>query len=258
LKRLRKAVSKTKSKKKRTDESGEQQNEGKSEDDFAEFVSKAIREPRGGAYEQLLSQFLAQAVICTDPLKRIKVVCEAALMIPEAEREDLTIDYETVEVLNAVTNALLNSTKNRGDVISISWGFQETEENGQKFIGPWQKTKIWYYPDLLRTHVEFYPYYGYGIRKIKRIITEPFWSWFFDATNCLSMEGYNLLRNSFVAWAIPQIQLYLSELTHVVSPSLYGEVIGLYTRSKKRDYAEKVKEVSEATTKDADSMDSGL
>jgi hypothetical protein len=251
-------MSKTKSKKKEKDEPREQQNEEKSQDDFAEFVSKAIREPRGGAYEQLLSQFLAQAVICTDPLKRVKVVCEAALMIPEPERADLAIDYETVEILNMVTNAFLNSATNRDGAVSISWGFHETEENGVKFVQPWQTTKIWYYPHLLRTHVVFEHYSGYGMPKIKRIVTEPFWDWFFDATHCLSTDGYNTLRNSFVAWAIPQIQLYLSELTHVVSPSLYSEVLGLYTRPKKRSYAEKVKEVSEATKKDADSVDQGL
>ena len=222
------------------------------ESDLQKFVASALRQPRGGIYEQLLSQFLAQAVIVTDPLKRIKVVCEASLMVPEKDREDLAISYERVEVLNAVTNAFLNSSsvtpKDFGaEVVSISWGFDRIEENYEKYIHPWFKCQIWYHPTLLRNHVEFERVHNHQIPRIKRIIREPFWSWFFDATTCLATDGYNSLKNSFVAWAIPQVQLYLAELTQVVNPSVYAEVLGLYTRSSKGSYADKVKEATKPT-----------
>lgn len=283
--------------------------EGKSEDkqqdteqDFARFITSAIRQPRGGIYEHLLSQFMAQAVICTDPLKRIKIVTEAALMIPESERNSLAIDYGRIKVLNFVSNALLNPSIRKPekgfDIVSIPWGFPENEQNFKDFIAPWFNYKVLFWPDLIKEHIEIWrvwecrwcgeelarrklPYsdkpemprkcpkckkevisrYGkidwsrrYNIRKITQ---NPFWSYFYEVSQCLSKEGYDSLRLDFCAWAMPQAQLFLAELARAVSPSLYGEILGLYTKHGKKGYAEKVKEVSEMPT-DEDSLDSRL
>lgn len=238
-----------KKKEEQTENNGEEvQDEEKEQSDLQKFVATALRQPRGGIYEQLLSQFLAQAVLVTDPLKRIKIVCEAALYA-QKEREDLAIAFEIIEVLNAVANALLNSSSQRiqgiiGEVVSVSWGFSPTEENYEKYVRPWFTCLVSYYPMLLRHHVEFERRNSYEPPRIKRIITDPLWDWFFDATSCLSAEGYNAMRNAFAAWAIPQVQLYLAELTQVVNPNVYAEVLGLYTRNSKKSYAEKVKETS--------------
>jgi len=275
---------------------GKEKKNGK--DEFLEFVSSAIRAPRAGAYEHLLSQFLAQAVICTDPLKRVKVVCEAALMIPESERKSLAIDYETVQVLNHLANAFLNRSTHKieeVEVVSIPWGFPLTEKNFEKFIKPWLKCKFPFYPFLLRNHTETWKVWT--CRKCKTVLAEkqlpvlkepkipskcpgcgtkltnwwdwdsyeelrvkenPLWSFFFDASNCLSLEGYNTLKNAFAAWAIPKVQLYLAELTRVVSPGLYREILGLYTKRTRKGYAEKVKEIAEVPGKDEDSLGAGF
>jgi hypothetical protein len=257
LKRRTNLKPKPKKKEEQTENSEEVQNQEEEQSDLQKFVATALRQPKGGIYEQLLSQFLAQAVIVTDPLKRVKVVCEAALMIPKPERKNLAIDYEKIEVLNAVANALLSPTSRRSrwaedDIVSIAWGFPgDKEENVQKFIFPWYKGQISYYPTLLQKHIEFYTYSSgrvicdnNGLPKIKRIIYEPAWSWFLEASQCLGRQGYELLRNAFIMWAIPQVQLYLAELTQVVNPNVYAEVLGLYTRNSKRSYAEKVKDAT--------------
>jgi hypothetical protein len=216
----------------------------------AQFMFSAMRAPRQGIYEHLLSQLMAQAVICTDPLKRIKVTCETCLVIKEADQKELSIDYERVEVLNVVANALLNLTVRKIpdcqiDTVSIPWGFSETEENFKKFVEPWFKCQIFYWPVFLNTHCKWHKRHSFPYDiVIDEIIRNPFWSWFFDATSCLSPEGYATLRNNFAAWAIPQSQRFLSELTEIVSPTLYAEILGLTSRGKK-GYAEKVKETAE-------------
>jgi hypothetical protein len=250
----------TKKEKKKPEETDEEIEERESEaQQDAEFMLSARHAPRQGIYEHLLSQFLAQAVIVTDPLKRVKIVCEAAFMIPEAERSDLAVDYEKIEVLNVVANALLNPTNIKidfGDLVSLSWGFNESEENFSKFVTPWAICRINYWPTFLKTHVKMHRDY-YNRIVVDEIIRNPLWSWFFDATSCLSTDGYASLRNNFAAWAIPQVQLYLAELTKMVSPNLYNQILGLYEKRGKKGYAEKVKETAKETVEglaDEDSM----
>lgn len=198
-----------------------------------------------------MSQFLAQSIICTDPLKRVKVVCEAALMVNEKERSNLAIDYGQIEILNAIANAFLNVAVRRYDggvdLFVIPWGFLPVEENYQKYVKPWFNCAPVFWSLFLSKHAEF-GRDSYNRPYVKKIITDPLWSFFFDASNCLSADGYNNLKNSFSAWAIPIVQQYLAELTRVVSPSVYGEVLGFYSKSRKKDYGEKVKEKSESLT----------
>jgi len=214
-----------------------------------EFISSVIRAPRQGAYEQFLCQLLAQSVICTDPLKRVKIVCEAAWTIKEPERKDLAIDYDRVGVLNAVANALLNPSSQKCDlseVVSVPWGFDPTEDNFKKYIDPWLRGTVNYFPVFLsRKHVLLRKpaIYG-GWPEVVKIITEPFWEWFFEASNCLLVHGFSTLRNSFIAWASPQAQLTLAELTNAVDPNTYRDVLGLYSKPGRRDYAQKVRETA--------------
>lgn len=233
-----------------------------SEDKLATFVSSAIRSPKAGAYEQLLSQFLASAVVVTDPLKRVKIVCEAALMIPEDEREDLAIDYDKIEKLNAVANAMLNRSKRTVQdltVVGIPWGFALTKKNFEKYIKAWFQGVGSYWPFLMRKHVEI----GRTIFgnpdpfNVKKITKNPFWSFFFEASHCLTAEGFNSLKNSFSAYAIPIVQTYLAQLTRVVSPGLYSQIIGLYTRRGK-SYSQKVKETAEIQKEDEGILGSRL
>ena len=271
---------------------------GTSESKLATFVSSAIRAPRAGVYEHLLSQFLAASVVVTDPLKRVKIVCEAALMIPEGEREDLKIDYDRIQELNGVTNAFLTRSMRKSrygnprqsldvQVVSIPWGFELSEENYEKFISSWFKVGFDFWPHLLGRHVETWkvwkcrecgeflgeiklPYYkgpelpskcprckeeidgwyDWKCYEELRVLYEPRWSWFFTASRCMTPEGYDTLKNAFAAWAIPIVQTYLTELTRVVSPGLYSQIIGLYTR-RGGSYSQKVKEVAEMSRQDA-------
>lgn len=133
----------------------------------------------------------------------------------------------------------------------------------KKFIFPWFKGQISYYPILLQKHVEFYTYSHSnhiicenGVPRIKRIIFEPLWSWFLEATQCLGRQGYELLKNAFTAWATPQAQLYLTELTKMIDPNLYDQIVGLYEKRRRKGYAEKASETAEPKTEENTNVDS--
>ena len=255
------------------------------EAEFEAFVSSAIRKPKEGIYEHLLSQFLASAVVVTDPLKRVKILSEAALMVPEVQRKGLGIDYELVEVLNSVANALLvpvvKKLHNGIEYVSIPWGFEKNEANFDRYIKPWLNCNFSYWPQLIRQHVETYqvwycirchsvlaevkwpskqkakfprrcPECGRELNKYRRysrivnyVVDSPYWSFFFEASGCLTVNGYRDLRNAFARWAIPKVQLFMAELSRVVRPELYSDILAIYTK-KKGSFREKVKEISES------------
>jgi hypothetical protein len=286
-----------KKKEKQIEELPEEKDE---EQEDTEFVLSATRAPRQGAYERFLAQGLAQTILMTDDLKRVKAVSLCAFMVPDAEREKLATDYQKVKVLNADANALLNSTARKyGDleVVSVPWGFPETEENYQAFILPWYNCKPFYWPRLLRRHAETWRiwhcihcttevlrakfplsdtlrlpnrcpkcheemvnHYN-GIEQVTTcdhtiVDKEPYWSFFFELSTCLTPEGYDVLKNNFVAWASEPAQQILAELTKMVDPNLYDQILGLYERRGKKGYTDKVKEVAKESIKgESDSED---
>jgi hypothetical protein len=262
----------------------------KEEAQFKQFFSTAIRAPKAGSFEHFLTQSLAQTILMTDVLKRTKTVTESALMIPETDRGNLAINYEKVNVLNLVANALLNPSARKlpedMEVVSIPWGFPETEENYETFILPWYNCRPFFRPRLMTEHSETWRTWRcywctsevlkaklpipdtlrlprrcpkcrkeiirwtgeqyVTVSDVTEVTEERSWSFFFEMSTYLTPQGYDLLRNNFGAWATPQIQLFLAELSRMVDPSLYAEIVGLYTsKHGKKGYGEKVKEASE-------------
>jgi DNA-directed RNA polymerase subunit RPC12/RpoP len=283
-----------KSKKKDLEQQTEQETRDEEEED-AKFLLSATRAPRAGSYEHFLIQSLSQTIFMTDDLKRIKAITVSALMVQESERENISVDYELVSVLNQVTSALLNPSLNKKpefkmEIVSVSWGFPESEENYKTFILPWFNCKPFFWPIMLRKHGETWRTWHCfhctaEVQKAKfplsdtlrlpiycpkchsRIINqysgvpdvttsdqtilneEPYWSFFFEMSTNLTPQGYDILRNNFIAWAIPQAQLILAELTRMVDPNLYAEMLGLYSRRGKPSLTEKVKEATEGGPK---------
>jgi hypothetical protein len=60
----------------------------------------------------------------------------------------------------------------------------------------------------------------------------PFWSFFYEACQCLSGEGHVLMVNSFTNWAMPTVQRAKKELSKLVNPSLYSEVLKTLSAQK--------------------------
>jgi hypothetical protein len=63
-------------------------------------------------------------------------------------------------------------------------------------------------------------------------IVHPFpeWSFFFEATTCLSEGGYNRLRNAFGCWAKDKCGHAIAVMASLISPNVYDEVAELFKK----------------------------
>lgn len=60
---------------------------------------------------------------------------------------------------------------------------------------------------------------------------EPIWSFFFEMSKtCLTERGFKVLRNSFISWAMPLIQKAVAELSELVTPQQYEDMLKLLTK----------------------------
>jgi hypothetical protein len=108
--------------------------EEKQQDSFQEFANQALRLTRKGSFEQLLAQHLIQSV-SMDPLNKVRLVLEAAFMVP---KDKLDLDFKLTETIYLTTLGFLN-TNIQSDYISVAWGFSLTKENYDRFIKPWHR-----------------------------------------------------------------------------------------------------------------------
>jgi len=102
------------------------------EGSFQKFASQALRLQRKGSFEQLLAQHLIQSV-SMDPLSKVRLVLEAAFIVP---RDKLDIDWELAETVYLATLGFLN-TSLHGEYVVMAWGFRLTRENFERFVKPW-------------------------------------------------------------------------------------------------------------------------
>jgi len=139
------------------------------EEQLADYASKGLRGPRFGIYEQLICQHLVQATVTAEPLRKIQLVVEAALMVDTKKRKALDIDMEKLEIVRAVTEAFSHRTEIRNKhydcLVIVEFGFEETEDNHTRFIKPWgPELRLSHYPlrlahhfsDLGKSYREFY------------------------------------------------------------------------------------------------------
>jgi len=127
------------------------------EEKLTEYASAGLRGPKYGVYEQLLAQHLVQATVSTDPLRKIQLVCEGALMVTGEKRKALQIDMEKLEVVRAVNEAFIHrseiTNKFYDCLVVVEFGFEESEENFKRYITPWDgDSGLYHYPLRLAHH----------------------------------------------------------------------------------------------------------
>jgi len=198
------------------------------EERFSQFATAALRGPKKGTFEQLLCQHLILAVTAK-PLKKISLICEAAMMAAGSEKD---IDFELVQILHKLATSFQQAIHNRwynARFCSINWSFATTEENFGKYIMPW----------LEGGRLRYYPFLGSTMWKeeaeaIRREVDEwlaslPYWQYFFTVTTQVQLteESYRRLLGQFTGWALPQAMKMFAELSRLVQPQLYREMLTL-------------------------------
>lgn len=202
-------------------------NERKEESEFISFKSEALRSQRRGTYEQLLCQILIQSVT-SKPLKKISSICEAAMTDPDLEKHG--INSEFIDIASNVATAFERTVHMRlgSDYFCyISWPFELTEKNYIRYIKPWRHGALLFYAYLGRE---------WSADQRKQEIEEhlaklPHWQFFFTVTTRVNLADttYQTLVGQFISWASPQIMKVFRELTKLVQPSLYKEMLALLT-----------------------------
>ena len=120
------------------------------------FASSSMRGSRRGIYQQLLASLLVKAVKSNDPLEKIQALCEAAYTCRIKDK----LDMKLIDVCFEVCESFRNHQKQRREgahYISVSWSFQGTEENYERFISPWSKQSAAYIPWFTPLARKLYP-----------------------------------------------------------------------------------------------------
>ncbi len=112
------------------------------EEQLTDFAASALRGPKFGIFEQLICQHLVQATVTADSLRKIQLVCDAALMLEPDKQKALGVDMEKLEIVKAVNDAfqrrVATSLKQYArPIVSVEFGFPDSEENYTKYVGPW-------------------------------------------------------------------------------------------------------------------------
>jgi hypothetical protein len=191
------------------------ENTSKEESRFEEFVTQALRLHRRGSFENLLAQHLIVAVN-SPPVQKIRLVCEAAFMVP---KDKLNVDMHEVETIYVACLSLLH-TPEKTDFISVAWAFPQTEENYARFIKPWH-----------HRHVPIFYTYSCGSERdekretLKKAQSEAEEFFLITSNLGIHLASLQVLKSEFVAWAVPRIMQVFEVVSRLVDPDLYKQVL---------------------------------
>lgn len=178
-------------------------------DDFLKALSV-----KGKSLDVMVAKHLISS-IAADPLRKIRLICEAFLM----RHRD-----EEMENIYAVATSLLSyDDQNR-----VAWSFSQTEENFERFIKPWLiKLPDFLFYNSLDRQVK--------IRKLVReevdqegnikTIQKPTWEQFFVITSVIGVTDVALgeMRGMFVVYAMPIVMKRAGMLVEEIDPKAFLE-----------------------------------
>ncbi|MEM4235283.1 MAG: hypothetical protein QXU75_09085 [Candidatus Methanomethylicaceae archaeon] len=174
-------------------------------DKVKEFIIKGAAR-NVGSYEVLLSRHLLTS-IGQEPLKKIRLICEAKLMVGG--------DGEEMNKIYKVAISLMSVSK--GNV--INWAFVKSEKSYEEYIKPWLNG---YIPDF-----NFVNKLDRDV-KIKKLVDEttkapkPAWEQFFIITSTIGVTDVALgeMRGMFVVHAMPIVMREFAELASMIDPNV--------------------------------------
>jgi hypothetical protein len=231
------------------------ENERLEEEKLGEVAAFALRGPRKGVYQQLLAGSLIKAMRTDDSLKKVYNICMAAYTFKEKDK----LNMELVEICSRVCESLINTILERNQPITVAWNFPQTEKNWEKYILPWQRTTLSFYPLLTyygrrnypRRYAENDPFEGVGalnrrlneheetIKQANQEINElPIHKSFFESTSALSLTSFNVLKSEFSSWAIAKLAETQALIAEHVDPALFREMFEFTMRREQLEEGE--------------------
>jgi len=234
--------------------------EEKSKSQLDSFVSSSIRGPKQAVREQLLCKKLVKANRC-NKLQRIIEIAEAAYFAKKMNPK-IKLDMNLVDVLHKVSYSLatpqnvltdIANTRIKGapeskqalysetvNVQRITWSFQYTEENFEKYIHPWIIEPSYisncmpFYEQMEKINKRIQEIYDTNLnlaKELKELKDTPedsqkinsTFHFFFLISAFLTEAGLENLKTNFVAWANPKATAIEEEISSLVSPDTLME-----------------------------------
>ena len=207
---------------------------------LADFSSKALRGPKTGAYQQLLSQKLIKSIQTKDPLQKIVLTCEAAYLCKNKDK----LEMDKIEAVFKISNSLINTEVKPDSSIRVAWSFPKTEENYNRFFKPWQLIELRFNPHDTIYRVDNYPEKP-SFHHQSEYDAERTWElWdevnkeilkhmddmsdsetFFIKCSAIGRSSFFSLRGEFESWALPIMLNALSSITEEIDPEVYKDML---------------------------------
>lgn len=201
-----------------------------------ELGARILRPERRICNEDLISSELAMAAN-SDPLNKIRHVCEAVLLLSEKElvKADIKLrDQQTATKLYTICLALQNAYVHQlidtyGRIIdkwaSIAWSFPRKE--AKEWLGAWA------------SDLEF-TYWQGGLGDEKREtelnkIEDRFGRMYEVTKSQCTMPTLQVFRTKFEIYAMPIVTALMQKTLHLVSPSSYEMAMWALQRGTKKD-----------------------
>lgn len=184
------------------------------EKDFEEFTSSALRLHRRGSFENLLCQHLIMSV-ASDPLTKVRLICEAGWMV---DPDKIGLDLTQIETVYTVALSFLN-TNPKADFLSMAWGFSLNRGNYRRFVAPWRrKTSLFFMASCAAETEE-----KRGCLDRAKCEAEKLYLMTHDLN--LSSVSFHTLKSEFLRWALPITMEIFEKLSRLVQPDLYKEML---------------------------------
>jgi len=206
-------------------------------DDLAQFIQKAVRGPKRGAYEDNLIHHLALG-LRAPPLRKVRLISEAVFYLDPKDTERMGLDVEEARVLSSLARAFEQATVKlyfvRGEIFSfafVPFSFPPTEESFKKYLAPW-----------LRGGFECYDYRQIpGFEWMERVDTlsrrgdreAAALLMTYRIFYLLGEKGLKTVRSQFLDWAIPKAMRWASAISKSVSHQSYVEAMRDYNSLRK-------------------------
>lgn len=221
---------------------------------FSHFASVATRTQRKGIREQLLAQSLVKSHILSEPLLKIETLTEAAYLSKSQDK----IDMATVETCSVVCRSFINTEQSyhapsrHPNLVIVSWAFEETKENWEKYVKPWQHLSLSYYALFTSYTQQNYPNFplspeGMGYIDVETwtesrdVITGEVRKWlkklpadsrFYEETNALYKVSFTSLKGEFAYWAMTKLRPFEAIIAEEVNPEIYRDILELMRKEK--------------------------
>jgi hypothetical protein len=225
--------------------------------DLEKFTSTSLRGQKRGIYEHSQGSLIMKGIQTEDKLTKIFTICEGALL---SENKD-KLDLEKVAICNDVCVSLQNTIPSRiekTEYVKVAWIFPSSDENYIKYVKPWHRVSLHYYPllttyrqtkypqsrkrvyvsafDELEHYNKYVEFQDELIRKIESDLagySEGFR--FFTKTTALDLDSFNILKGEFSSWALKELSDSRRKLTKEISPKTWKDLTGHEDREEGED-----------------------